>query len=273
MGGVYLTGLVDWIAGAGLEVAGCDGWQSRANNGGGFDPGRPWVVCWHHDASATDSDPADVLAYELTGADAAPICNVHLWRDGTVTVLAAGKTNTEGKGGPLATRLGVIPLDSANSYAVGLELSNNGAGEPWAEHLVDAAFTLSRAITDGLGLEPDDVITHAEWTTRKIDPAQAEAVEGRWRPSSTSGAGTWSAADLRAEARARASTPPPPHRRDTLMPAYFRQGTTAYAIGDGGAIRPASGPEVFKAAGYGTIEEVPELDDAEVAAVRAANPQ
>ena len=54
------------------------------------------------------------------------MANLYLDRGGTWWVLAAGATNTNGKGGPW----GPIPANSANSRVIGIEAGNNGIGEP-----------------------------------------------------------------------------------------------------------------------------------------------
>lgn len=204
MGSVHLTELAGWLRAAGVTVVEQDGWLTRARSSGGFEPGRPWAVFWHHTASVTS--PENDASYCSYGSPDRPICNLLVCRDGTVWVLAAGATNTNGKGGPFTVSRGTIPLDSANSYVIGVEIANGGTGEPYPQAQIDAAFTASVTICQRLGLDPGDVCIHQVWApTRKVDPATAAAVEGPWRPSSTTGSGTWSLDDLRAECRRRAA--------------------------------------------------------------------
>ena len=204
MGANYLTPLADWLRAAGLAVVEQDGWKTRSRSSGGFDPGRPWAVFWHHTASSTSpKNDADYCSY---GSADRPICNLLIVRDGAVWVLAAGATNTNGKGGPFAVSRGTIPTDSANTHVLGVEIANNGTGEPYPQAQIDAAFTASVTVAGRLGLEPSDVCTHQVWApTRKVDPATSAAVQGPWRPGSCTGSGTWDLADLRAECARRAT--------------------------------------------------------------------
>lgn len=241
MGTVYLTDLADWLDAAGLDVIEWSGWQSRARGSGGFDPGKPWCVMWHHTASqaSIDSD----AAYCATGSDDAPICNIIINPNGSVTVIAAGATNTNGKGQPLAFSKGTVPADQMNTHAVGMEIANNGTGEPYPVEQINAAFAASLVICGALWLEPDDVAQHWDYAPdRKIDPATAEAVEGPWQPHRVTSSGTWSLDDLRAECRARAGSPapipppvipaPPPTKEDDNMIVALDENGTAW-IGDG----------------------------------------
>lgn len=209
MGSRYLTELANWCREAGLPTVEVDGWQHRARSSGGFDGDRPWVVAWHHTASTTSPDnDADYMCF---GSPDAPVANLLLTRDGSVWVMAAGATNTNGKGGPITVSAGQVPKDQLNTHAVSIEAANNGTGEPWPQAQVDAYFVLSLMLTDRLGLAPDDMCEHQVWAPdRKIDPATASAVQGPWRPTSATSAGTWSQVDVVGELWARAGDSPPP---------------------------------------------------------------
>ena len=101
-----------------------------------------------------------------------PIGAILLERDGRVTIGAAGATNCQGKGGPYTTSRGTIPLDKGNAYGIAIEAANNGVGETWPQAQTDAYVTLVAALCAAYGLDPDrDVVSHFEWTDRKIDPA------------------------------------------------------------------------------------------------------
>lgn len=210
MGARYLTDLADVLAGAGLEVTTQDGWQTRARSSGGFDGDRPWCVMWHHAASAPNASTESVANYASYGSDVAPVCNIVLGRAGDVIVCAAGATNTNGTGGPVAMSRGMVPVDQMNTHAISVEAVNTGVGEPWPAAQIDAYFAINNALAGAYGLEATDCCTHAEWTPgRKIDPATASAVQGTWRPASVNSSGTWSVFDVRAEASRRSSVPPP----------------------------------------------------------------
>lgn len=233
MSGRYLTDLADVLRAAGLAVVEQDGWQTRARSSGGFADGRPWCVMWHHTASSTT--PGNDAAYCSYGADARPLANLLLTRDATVWVLAAGATNTNGKGDAQTFTRGTVPADTMNTYAVGMEMCNTGVGEPWPAEQIDAAFRTSLALAAAYGLDPGDVCTHEVYApTRKIDPATAPAVQGPWRPSATTSSGTWSLDDIRAELHRRASStptpaPPPapaPDQEDTDVAFIITNSTT-----------------------------------------------
>jgi len=222
MAGRYLTELAAWLRAAGLTVVEYDGWPTRARSSGGYASGRPVCVMWHHTASSTS--PANDAAYMCHGSDSRPIANLLVARDGAVWVLAAGATNTNGKGQSLRFSRGTVPADSMNTWAVGMEIANNGVGEPYPPAQIDSAFASSLAVCAALGLAPDDVAGHVDYSPgRKIDPATAAAVQGPWRPRSINSSGSWNVADLRAEliARAAATILPPdpePDEEDDDMP-------------------------------------------------------
>jgi hypothetical protein len=242
MSGRYLIEMADVLSAAGLDVLEVDGWETRARKSGGYATGRPWCVMWHHTAS--NATPASDISY-IINADTAPISNLYLDRTGTIHVIAAGATNTNGKGGPQKFSRGTVPLDCMNEYAVSIEAANTGVGEPWPQVQIDAFFAASIALTNWLGLEPTDISSHAGWTTRKIDPATAAAVQGPWRPASVNTSGTWSLDDLRHEAARRAAkTPaphPPPSSEDHMYLATLADGTVVVV---GSAVRPVSGDEI-----------------------------
>lgn len=212
MGSTYLTELANWCRSAGLHVIEEPGWQTRARNSGGYDYGRPWCIMWHHTASQASA--ASDVNYIINSPDG-PLSNIYLARDGTVHIIAAGATNTNGKGGPTPISKGVVPLDSMNSYAVGIEAANNGVGESWPQAQIDAYFDLSNCLTSRLGLLPTDICTHAEYApSRKIDPAKANVVQGPWKPGSINSSGTWNNDDIRQECNRRAGTQPAPQPPD-----------------------------------------------------------
>lgn len=211
---IFLTWLADELRAAGLNVKEYAGWQTRARGSGGYSA-QPLCVMWHHTASGASWDGQRDADYIAKGDPDAPLANLYIDRTGAVWVLAAGATNTNGKGGPQSFSRGTVPVDGMNTRAVGVEMGNNGVGEAWPECQVNAMFAVANAVNKRLGNQPTDVCTHNVWApTRKIDPATAAAVQGAWKPRSTNSSGTWSLDDIRAECVARASgtvapTPPP----------------------------------------------------------------
>ncbi len=159
--------LPTWLREGGLKVEEYEGWQTRSRGSGGYD--AVWAIGVHHTASNTS--PANDLAYMLKNADAKPIGALYLARDGTVTVCAAGATNTQGKGGPYKTSKGTIPKDAGNRYMLSIEAANAGTGEQWPEVQQDAYVKMCHILVSKLGLSWGDIVAHFEWTSRKYDPA------------------------------------------------------------------------------------------------------
>lgn len=212
---LYYVDMLEVLRAAGLwcrENGTTAGWQSRARASGGF-PSPPLGVWWHHTAS--DTSPENDLAYMIDGSPDAPVGNMLLDRAGVCWPIAAGASNCAGQGGPVQFSRGVCPVDSGNSRGWQIEVANNGVGQAWPQVQVDAFFTASNALNARFGNVPTDVCTHSiaeggGWTSRKIDPATASAVQGPWRPGSANSSGTWRLADVRAECSRRAASHPPP---------------------------------------------------------------
>ena len=187
-GGLYLTDLADICRAAGLTVLEQAGWQFRARSSGGYADGQPDHVMCHHTASGSSADgwpDADYCSYT---SDIRPVANLYLDRAGAVYVLAAGATNTNGSG---SDPCGIVPADSMNTHAIGIEAGNDGVGEPWPAAQQDAYIALVSALCSAYGIPTSSVHSHAEWTTRKIDPAGPS----RWAPEG----GTWPMDGFRAE--------------------------------------------------------------------------
>ena len=231
---IYLDWLVDVLLAAGCNVQESnitDGWQRRARSSGGF-PFAPLGIQWHHTASS--ASPANDLSYMINGSSDAPIGNLLLDRTGTFWPIAAGASNTAGKGGPVTLSRGTIPVDQGNTQSVAIEAANNGVGEVWPIAQVDAYIAGSNAINAQLGNLPTDLFTHSlgagdGWTDRKIDPAQSWSVQGHWAPGSVNSSGTWSLADIRAECASRWAggrpnpepQPPTPNDEDDDMATFL----------------------------------------------------
>ena len=163
----WLLNLPTWLREGGLTVEEYPGWETRSRSSGGYD--AVWAIGVHHTASNTT--PANDLAYMLKNADAKPIGALYLARDGVVTVCAAGATNTQGKGGPYRTSKGTIPQDAGNRYMLSIEAANAGTGEQWPEVQQTAYAKLCHVLVQKLGLNWGDIVAHFQWTSRKYDPA------------------------------------------------------------------------------------------------------
>jgi hypothetical protein len=204
MGAVWLYDLPDVLAAGGLTVDVWPGWENRARGSGGYDAVR--AVFAHHTASNTSPASDMSFMWDSTSGDQ-PIGAVYLARDGTVTVGAAGATNTQGKGGPWTLSTGTIPKDAGNGYGIAVEAANAGTGEPWPVAQCDAYTAVCGALCAGYGLDPArDVLSHWEWCEpscpgRKIDPAGPSP----W----AAGADRWDMAAFRTAVVAGWTLPPP----------------------------------------------------------------
>jgi LysM repeat protein len=160
-----LTWMADAFRKNGLRVKEVKGWKTRGREGT-FDPRG---VVFHHTASSPQGGSAPALGVVTKGRSdlPGPLCNVLVARDGTVHVIAAGRCNHAGEGGPFRN----IPRDSANSFLAGVEVENNGVGERWSKELIETLDVLFATMLLGLRRRAMWLIAHKEWTTRKIDPA------------------------------------------------------------------------------------------------------
>jgi hypothetical protein len=171
-----LAWMKDALRKRGLKVKAVAGWASR---------GRPFsfsprAVVFHHTASNRGSGPAPSLGVCVNGrADLpGPLCHLMIGRDGTVFLVAAGRANHAGFGGPFRN----VPKDSMNSFAVGVEVENDGVGEKWSKELLDVCEKVFAALLVGLKRTPSWLIGHKEWAPgRKIDPGKLEMGDVRRR--------------------------------------------------------------------------------------------
>lgn len=162
-----LNDLADVCRRAGLQVTEVQGWQTRGRGGDGgkYRPDLPSCVMVHHTASTTA--PNNDVAYMTFNSPVAPIANLGLDRTGRVWVMAAGPTNTNGKGGPLPG----CPINDMNRHAIGIEGMNGGTGEPWPQAQQNAYVTLVAALCDAYDIPAAQVYAHHEYAPgRKIDP-------------------------------------------------------------------------------------------------------
>lgn len=123
--------------------------------GGWEDRGRPMAfdprtVFDHHDASSRKAGEWGTLGVITVGRPAegipGPLSQLQIARclvRPQVAVVAAGRCNGGGTGGPYRAGGFVIPRDSANRYAIHVEKANNGLGEPHtaaADYTADVVF-------------------------------------------------------------------------------------------------------------------------------------
>jgi hypothetical protein len=209
-GPIWLTHMADILRYVGLNVIEMDGWKTRARSSGGY---SDWPLCvmWHHTASGPNSDGWNDANYIASGSSNSPLSNLYINRAGTVWVVAAGATNTNGQGNSIRFSRGTVPQDGMNARALGVEMGNNGVGEQWPRAQIDAMFKVSNAMNLWFGNLPEDISTHTFYAPgRKIDPATANAVAGPWKPKGINTSGSWDRGDIQAECWNRISTIKPP---------------------------------------------------------------
>jgi hypothetical protein len=249
--GIYYVEAADWLRSVGLTVVEVDDWETTARSSGGF-ASRPLGCQWHHTASS-GQHPLNDIRYMSVNAEFAPIGNCYLAPDGVIYLIAAGAANTAGKGGPVKMSRGTIPLNSGNTQSWAIEAANNGVGQPWPQVQIDAFFKMSNELNFKFGNLPTDLYTHQSYApSRKIDPARAEVVQGPWKPSSVTSAGSWSVDDVRAEAQRRwiGIKPPPPKPPPTseednvLYLCKLDTNPNLYIVGDGITSRRVRSDEV-----------------------------
>jgi N-acetylmuramoyl-L-alanine amidase len=162
-----LTDLAQVLRDAGLPVVEVSGWQTRGRgtDGGQYTNGRPDAVMVHHTASNTSAQ--NDVNYMTFNSSSRPIANLYIARDGAVWVMAAGPTNTNGSGGPLAN----VARDNMNRHAIGIEIGNTGTGQVYPDIQQDASLRAAAACCRAYGIPSSRVWAHFEWTSRKIDPS------------------------------------------------------------------------------------------------------
>lgn len=157
---------------AGLTVIEHPGWQAR-----GASTLNPRGIVCHHTASNANSGDAPSLSICINGRSdlPGPLCQLLIGRTGTCHVIASGVANHAGSGGWNGL--------SGNSQVLGIEVENNGVGEPWTPGLIDAFQRAAAALMVGAGqTTAANCCYHREWTSRKIDPAGPGIPSGNdWR--------------------------------------------------------------------------------------------
>jgi N-acetyl-anhydromuramyl-L-alanine amidase AmpD len=125
----------------------------------------------HH----TGSDTATAASIAVGRPDLpGPLSQLHIARDGTVTVVAAGVAWHAGIG-----RYHWLPADSGNQHTIGIECANNGtaATAPHRYHWPDAQYVAlvrsCAAINRRLGQGSERTIGHKEYAGRS---------QGKWDP-------------------------------------------------------------------------------------------
>ncbi len=155
---------------AGLTVVEVQGWETRGR------PQRydPLGVLEHHDASSLRSGELGALPIIVAGRTGipGPLSQWQVGRSGTWYLVAAGRANHAGAGGPH----GEIPADSGNRYLEGVEVANDGRTEPYSPALrrsldIGLACLLTEIRGSLLSRITSWLLGHREWAPgRKSDP-------------------------------------------------------------------------------------------------------
>lgn len=157
--------LADTLRAEGLKVVELPGWKDNGRGAMGDVRG----VLLHHTAGPRNGNaPSLRLVREGRTDLPGPLSQLHLARDGTVTVIAAGRCNHAGNG----LWQGVT---AGNSSFIGIEAENAGDGrDPWPPVQMDAYVRAVAAILRHIGADAVMAAGHKEYARpkgRKIDPA------------------------------------------------------------------------------------------------------
>lgn len=163
--------LLQVLQSAGVKVVEEGDWRRRGR-AGAF---SPIGVMNHHTASA-----GSALKTCIEGRSdlAGPLCHLYLDKAGVFHLIAAGRANHAGKGsGSVLARVKASQPPGApgpddtdgNAYFYGIEVENNGIGEPYPPAQIDALIKANAAIDKALGVNEHHDIHHKEWTKRKVD--------------------------------------------------------------------------------------------------------
>lgn len=163
-----LTAIVEYVSAHDVPVEWEGGWETRG--GRRF---APQAATFHHDASPKGSDIRHIIRdghSTLSG----PLANFYPTRAGSLVVIAAGRANHAGKGGWKGLR--------GNSTTWGIEIANNGVGEPYGDAQLRVVTLLMRAFVVVDGVPVGFLHSHHEWAPdRKRDPAlDPERQSGPW---------------------------------------------------------------------------------------------
>lgn len=127
--------------------------------GGWQDLGATWArvpvgIIDHHDASSRKSGEWGAIGIIRDGRTGipAPLSQFQiprcLTRIPTVGIVACGRANHAGLGGPM---WGLVPKDAGNAWLYGAESANDGLGEPYTEAAHYAHDALFRTVLEVCG--------------------------------------------------------------------------------------------------------------------------
>ena len=166
---IWLDGLADVLRRTGLRVIEVPGWERRSRRGNTGYTRHPTHIMIHHTASNTTA--GNDVNYMVYGSPDRPIANIYIARNGDIYLMAGGPTNTNGSGRDWWG--GGVPANDMNAEAVGIEIGNDGTGEPYPEPQLESARRVCVELLRADGRHAGFVRSHWEWCRdrgRKIDP-------------------------------------------------------------------------------------------------------
>jgi hypothetical protein len=157
------------------------GWETRGNPN--FSPEGIMV---HHTAGPRNGDaPSLRLCIEGRPTLPGPLCHIVLARSGKAHLVSGNGANHAGDGaqevldlvrkdepvvGNAATRgYRDMPGLAGNAFFYGIEVENNGTGEPYPEAQLEALVKICAAVCEWHGWTPNRIVHHRQWTRRKAD--------------------------------------------------------------------------------------------------------
>jgi N-acetylmuramoyl-L-alanine amidase/Hemopexin len=179
----FPTNLAGLMRAAGLAVDETTNWHTRST--GQF---NPVGIIMHHTVGVGPNALADVVTNNKA--------NFYVGRDAVLRVVSAGRANHAGVGAQRVldeVSRGVAPTGTAaqrrlpdgpmgNGFFYGFENENRGDGiQPWPQDQLDTMAIAAAALCRRYCWTAARVISHAEWTSRKIDPVGIDMNDFRAR--------------------------------------------------------------------------------------------
>lgn len=182
----YPIDLAAFMRNAGLTVIEERNWRTKGV-GSCF---TPVGIMMHHTTGNGPNDLADVVR----GTKA----NFYVDRAATIHMVAAGRANHAGKGARQVldeVSRGIAPTDTAarrrlqdriigNGHFYGFENENLGNGQAWPADQLDTMARAAASLCQLHCWRESRVISHAEWTKRKVDPTGIDMNDFRRRVAS-----------------------------------------------------------------------------------------
>ena len=170
--------LLSALRATGLTVNAVPGW---ATNGDHWPVGAPFGIMQHHTTA-----PIPYPISWLDGSSSGLVkCNLNIKQDGAVWLVNGRTCNfASGPGSAVVlseTKKNIAPPANArdrrladtttgNRYYFNIENDHAGLGGPISNTQYQAILTATGALMGFYDLKPNQVISHAEWTARKVDP-------------------------------------------------------------------------------------------------------